>query len=114
MPLLPVRGRGRLVYRVSSRTARATEKTYLGGEKIKRGRKGRKGGRKGERKEKEKEEKQQQQPKATCCMPACGLFEPGTPGRQAGTERDLDLERDNGAKTKVLIKAHDFTQKLCL
>jgi hypothetical protein len=28
-----------------------------------------------------------------CCMPACGLLEPGTPGRQAGAERDLDGER---------------------
>jgi hypothetical protein len=26
-------------------------------------------------------------------MPACGLQGPGTPGRQAGTERDLDSER---------------------
>jgi hypothetical protein len=27
------------------------------------------------------------------------------PGRQAGAEKDLDCERDNGVKTKVLIKA---------
>ena len=47
-------------------------------------------------------------------MTAHGLLEPGTPGRQAGAEKDLDSKRDNGAKTKVLIKAHDFTQKLCL
>jgi hypothetical protein len=26
-------------------------------------------------------------------MPACGLQGPGTPGRQAGSERDLDGER---------------------
>jgi hypothetical protein len=26
-------------------------------------------------------------------MPACGLLEPGTPGRQAGAERDLDNKR---------------------
>jgi hypothetical protein len=31
-----------------------------------------------------------------CCMPAHGLLELGTPGRQAGAEKDL--ERDNGAK----------------
>jgi hypothetical protein len=28
-----------------------------------------------------------------CCMPAFGLLEPGTPGRQSGVERDLDGER---------------------
>ena len=29
-----------------------------------------------------------------CCMPAHGLHEPGTPGRQTGAERDLDFERN--------------------
>ena len=29
-----------------------------------------------------------------CCMPARSLHEPGTPGRQAGAERDLDFERN--------------------
>jgi hypothetical protein len=33
-----------------------------------------------------------------CCIPACGLYEPGTPGRQAGAENDLAREI-NGAKT---------------
>jgi hypothetical protein len=28
-----------------------------------------------------------------CCMPARGLHEPGTPGGQAGAERDLDCKR---------------------
>jgi hypothetical protein len=32
-------------------------------------------------------------------MTAHGLLEPGTPGRQAGAEKDLDSERDNEAKT---------------
>jgi hypothetical protein len=31
-------------------------------------------------------------------MLACGLLEQGTPERQAGAEKDLDGERDNGAK----------------
>jgi hypothetical protein len=35
-----------------------------------------------------------------CCKLACGLQGPGTPGRQAGTRRDLDGKKDNGAKTK--------------
>ena len=34
-----------------------------------------------------------------CCMLACGLHEPGTPGRQAGAERDLDGERLMETKT---------------
>jgi hypothetical protein len=29
-----------------------------------------------------------------CCMPARGLYEPGTPGRQARAEKDLDGKRD--------------------
>lgn len=29
-----------------------------------------------------------------CYMPACGLHEPGTPGWQAGAEKDLEGERD--------------------
>jgi hypothetical protein len=32
-------------------------------------------------------------------MPACGLLELGTPGRQAGAERDLDGERLMETKT---------------
>ena len=36
-----------------------------------------------------------------CCKPACGLHELGTPGKQAGTERDLDSKKDNGAKTNA-------------
>ena len=34
-----------------------------------------------------------------CCVPACGLLEPGTPGRQAGAERDLEGERLMETKT---------------
>ena len=34
-----------------------------------------------------------------CCIPACGLYEPGTPGRQAGAEKDLDWERLMETKT---------------
>ena len=33
-------------------------------------------------------------------MPACSLLEPGTPGRQAGAERDLDGERLMETKTR--------------
>ena len=46
--------------------------------------------------------------------PAQGLLEPGTPGKQAGAEKDLDVEKDNGAKTKVLFKACQFTKRVCL
>ena len=28
-----------------------------------------------------------------CCKLARGLYEPGTPGRQAGAERDLDAKK---------------------
>ena len=34
----------------------------------------------------------------SCCIPAHGLLEPGTPGRQAEAEKDLEGERDNEAK----------------
>lgn len=35
-----------------------------------------------------------------CCMLTSGLQGPGTPGKQAGAEKDLDLdgEKDNRAK----------------
>jgi hypothetical protein len=32
--------------------------------------------------------------KKFCCIPACGLCELGTPGRQAGAEKDLGSKRD--------------------
>ena len=34
-----------------------------------------------------------------CCMPACSLLEPGTPGRRAGAEKDLDDKRLMEIKT---------------
>ena len=51
-----------------------------------------------------------------CCKQAHSLHELGISGRQAGAERDLDFEKrkDNEVKTNVLIKARDFTQRLCL
>ena len=48
-----------------------------------------------------------------CCKPAHGLQGPGTPGRQAGAERDLDCER-------LMEPRHDsaqgspFTKRVCL
>jgi hypothetical protein len=48
-----------------------------------------------------------------CCKPDCGLQGPGTPGRQAGAERDLDGKR-------LMEPRHDgvqgplFTKRVCL
>ena len=48
-----------------------------------------------------------------CCMQACGLQGPGTPGRQAGAERDLDGQR-------LMEPRHDsvqgppFIKRVCL
>jgi hypothetical protein len=38
-----------------------------------------------------------------CCMQACGLLEPGTPGMQAGAKRDLGGER-------IMEPRHDSVQ----
>ena len=54
---------------------------------------------------------------SVCCRrPACGLHELGIPGRQAGAEKGTRWqEKNDEAKTNFsLIKAHEFTKRLCL
>jgi hypothetical protein len=47
-------------------------------------------------------------------MQACGLQGPGTPGRQAGTERDLDVEKLLEPRHDMEFKALQFTTKVYL
>jgi hypothetical protein len=46
-------------------------------------------------------------------MPACGLQGPGTPGRQAGAERDLDGERLMEPR-HVSVQGPPFTKRVYL
>jgi hypothetical protein len=48
----------------------------------------------GKRKDKEPHQILMAIARVGCCMPACSLLKPDTPGRQAGAEKDLDGERD--------------------